>query len=157
VQGLSVGVSSYTGTVTELAVHRRTIVAGQFEYRSNRFTLETEIAYQNQVRDEVATGGYAQMAYRLTPEWQVAVQYDYLKNTFKGVDPSGAPSLQRHEEGAVAVSYWVSRALVLKAEYHRVSGNRFALPDLQQFVIDQPAGQLRPTTNLVQFGGQFSF
>jgi hypothetical protein len=57
----------------------------------------------------------------------------------------------------VALSYWISRALVLKAEYHRVNGNRFALPDPQELVSDLAAGQLHTTTNLVQFGGQFSF
>jgi len=157
VRGLSFGASSYTGTLNEEAGNRRSVVAGQLAYRSNRFTLETEVAYQNQVRDEVVTGGYVQMAYRLTPEWQVALQYDYLKNTFFGIDPAAAPSLQHHKEGAVAVSYWVSRALVLKAEFHRVSGNRLALPEPEQFVIDLAAGGLRTTTNLVQFGGQFSF
>jgi hypothetical protein len=157
VQGLSFGASSYTGIITERAVRRRTIVAGQLEYRSNRFTLESEIAYEYWVLDETALGTYAQVAYRLTPEWQVALQYDYVKNTFYGTDPGAAPSLQHHKEGAVAVSYWVSRALVLKAELHRVSGNRLALPDPEQFVIDLEAGQLRTTTNLVQFGGQFSF
>jgi len=157
VRGLSFGASSYTGTLNEEAGNRRSVVAGQLAYRSNRLTLETEVAYQNQVRDEVVTGGYVQMAYRLTPDWQVALQYDHLKNTFFGIDPAAAPSLQHHKEGAVALSYWISRALVLKAEYHRVSGNRLALPEPQHFVVDVPAGRLRTTTNLVQFGGQFSF
>jgi hypothetical protein len=157
VRGLSLGASSYTGLLNEEARNRRSVIAGQLAYRSNRFTLESELAYQNQVLDEVVTGGYVQVAYRVTPEWQVALQYDNLKNTFHGVDPAAAPSLQHHKEGAVAVSYWISRALVLKAEYHRVSGNRFALPDPPQLVIDLAAGQLRTTTNLVQFGGQFSF
>jgi hypothetical protein len=157
VRGLSFGASGYTGRHNEEAGHRRSVIAGQLAYRSNRFTLESEVGYQHQVHDEVVTGGYVQVAYRLTPEWQVALQYDNLKDTFEGVDPAAAPSLQHHKEGAVAVSYWISRALVLKAEYHRVSGNRFALPDPQEFVIDLAAGRLRTTTNLVQFGGQFSF
>jgi hypothetical protein len=157
VRGLSVGASSYTGLLNEEAGNRRSVIAGQLAYRSNRFTLESEVAYQIQVRDEAVTGGYVLVAYRLTPEWQVALQYDYLKNTFFELDPAAAPSLQHHKEGAVAVSYWISRALVLKAEYHRVSGNRLALPDPEEFVIDLAAGLLRTTTNLVQFGGQFSF
>jgi Phosphate-selective porin O and P len=157
VQGLSFGASGFTGLLNERGRNRRTVVAGQLEYRSNRFTLESEIGHQNQVRDEVVTGGYVQVAYRLTPEWQVALQYDYLKNTFEEIDPTVAPSLQHHKEGAIALSYWLSRALVLKAELHRVSGNRFALPDPDQFVIEVAAGLLRTTTNLVQFGGQYSF
>ncbi|MEA2713202.1 MAG: hypothetical protein QOK27_1163 [Gemmatimonadales bacterium] len=157
VPGLRFGMSSFTGILNEPTSHRRTVVAGQIDYRSNRFTLESEVAYQKQVLDERVTGGYIQVAYRLTPEWQVALQADYVKNTFFGIDPAAAPSLQHHKEGAVALSYWLSRALVLKAEYHRVSGNRLTVPEPQQFVIDLAAGQLRTTTNLVQFGGQFSF
>lgn len=157
VQGLSFGGSSYTGVLNEPGANRRTVVAGQLAYHSNTFTLESEIGYQNQADDERATGGYVQIAYRLTHEWQVAMQYGYVRNTFFEVDTTAAPSLQRHKEGAVAVDYWISRALVLKAEYHRVSGNRFALPEPEQFVLDVAAGQLRTATNLVQFGGQFSF
>jgi hypothetical protein len=157
VHGLSFGASSYTGLLNEEAGNRRSVIAGQLAYHSNRFTLESELAYQNQVLDEVVTGGYVQVAYRLTPEWQVALQYDQLKNTFHAVDPAAAPSLQHHKEGAVAVNYWISRALVVKAEFHRVSGNRFALPEPRELLADLAAGQLRTTTNLVQFGGQFSF
>ena len=157
VSGLSFGGSAYSGTLDEAAANRRTVVAGQLEYRSNKFTLESEVAYLNQVGDEHSTAYYAQAAYRITPRWQVAGQYDYLKNVFDGIDPSAAPSLQFHKEGAVAINYWFSRSLVLKAEFHRVSGNRFALPDPENLAAEITAGTLSTTTNLVQFGAQFSF
>ena len=67
VRGLSLGASSYTGLLNEEARNRRSVIAGQLAYRSNRFTLESELAYQNQVLDEVVTGGYVQVAYRVTP------------------------------------------------------------------------------------------
>ncbi|MEP6572217.1 MAG: porin, partial [Gemmatimonadota bacterium] len=157
VQGLSVGASSYTGILNEPAANRVTVAAAQLEYRSNRFTFETELAHENQAGDEYATGYYAQAAYRLSPEWQLAGQYDYLKNTFVGVSSAAAPSLQYHKEGALALSRWFSRSLVLRAEYHRISGNRFAMPHPEDLLGAVNAGTLRTTTDLVQVGGQFSF
>jgi hypothetical protein len=157
VTGLRFGASAYTGTLNEPASNRRTVFAGQIGYRSNAWTLESEVAREVQQNDERATGGYVLAAYRLTPEWQIAVQADRLRSTLAGVDPSSAPSLQTHEEGAFAVSYWVSRSLVVKAEYHHVNGNRFALPHPEDLLSVIAANQLRTRTHLFQFGGQFSF
>jgi Phosphate-selective porin O and P len=157
VQGFTIGGSSYTGILNEPAANRRTVVAGQIGYRTNTVTLESELAHEDQTRDEQAMGGYALAAYRLSPEWQVAVQYDALTNRFFGADTLTAPSLQHHREGALAVSRWFSRALVVKAEYHLVSGNRFALPNPEDLVSTIAAGRLRTTTHLFQFGAQFSY
>jgi hypothetical protein len=157
ITGFSVGGSSYTGTLNDSASNRRTVVAGQIGYRTNVLTLESEVAHENQTRDERATGGYALAAYRLSPEWQVAVQYDVLFNSFFSADTLAAPSLQHHREGALVVSRWFSRAFVIKAEYHRVSGNRFALPDPENLVSTIAAGGLRTSTHLFQFGAQFSY
>jgi hypothetical protein len=155
--GLSFGGSAYTGILNEPAANRTVVVAAQARYRSNRWTIESEVAHQDQTGDERAIGAYVQAAYRITPAWQVALQGDYLKNEFLRVDPSAAPSLQYHKEGAVALSYWVSRALVIKTEYHLVNGNRFAVPKPEDLVSVVRAGQLRTTTHLLQFGAQFSF
>jgi hypothetical protein len=157
IAGFSIGGSSYTGTLNEPAANHRTVVAGQIGYRTNVWTLESEIAHETQTRDERASGGYALAAYRLSPEWQVAVQYDLLSNTFFGADTLTAPSLQHHREGALAVSRWFTRAFVIKAEYHQVSGNRFALPHPEDLVSTIAAGGLRTSTHLFQFGAQFSY
>lgn len=159
IRGLSFGGSAYSGTLNEPAANRRTAVGGQVEYRSNAFSAQSEVVYQNQVGDERATGAYVQAAYRLSPEWQVAGQYNNLKTVFANIDPSAAPSLQYHREGAFALNYWFSRSLVLKAEYHRVNGNRFSVPDHDSETLRTAvaAGQLKRVTNLVQFGAQFSF
>ncbi|MEP6494145.1 MAG: porin [bacterium] len=157
VRGLSVGSSAYTGILDEPAANRRTVVAAQFDYRSNAWTLQSEVAYEDQVNDERAAGGYVQTAYRLTSEWQVAAQYDYLQNRFNGVSAAAAPSLQFHREGAVALNYWVSRSMVVKLEYHHVNGNRFAMPHPEDLVATLDAGRLRTVTHLVQFGAQFAF
>jgi hypothetical protein len=46
---------------------------------------------------------------------------------------------------------------VLKAEYHHVSGNRFAMPHPEDLVAIVAAKELRVTTHLVRFGAQFAF
>ena len=157
IAGLSVGGSSYTGILNEPGSNRRTVVAAQIDYRSNRVTVEAEGAHENQVGDENAIGGYVQAAYRLSPEWQVAVQGDYLVNRFFGVSHASVPSLQRHDEVAFALNYWLTRALVIKGEYHRVNGNRFAMPHPENLLDAVTTNRLRTTTHLFQFGGQFSF
>jgi hypothetical protein len=157
VQGLRLGASAHSGVLNETASNRRTVVAGQISYQSNKVTLESEVAHENQVNDEHSTGGYVLAAYRLTPEWQVGVQGDYLRNVYHGVDPSAAPSLQDHKEVAAVLSYWVVRALVVKLEYHWVDGNRFAIPLPEDLAGVVTANQLRTRTHLVQCGVQFSF
>jgi hypothetical protein len=157
IQGFTFGASSYTGVLNEPASNRRVVVAGQIGYRSNTVTLESEIAYEDQAQDEHAKGGYVLGAYRVSPEWQVAAQFDLLKNEFYGADPTSAPSLQDHREMAFGLSRWMSRAFVLKAEYHHVSGNRFAMPLPEDLAETIAAGELRLTTHLFKFGAQFSF
>jgi hypothetical protein len=157
IRGFTFGVSSYTGVLNEPASNRRTVVAGQVGYRSNQWTLESEVAHEDQARDEHAMGGYVLGAYRLSPEWQVAAQYDLLRNEFYGANTTRAPSLQDHREAAFALSRWMSRALVLKAEYHHVNGNRFSMPLPEDLEATVDAGELRGTTHLFKFGAQFTF
>ena len=157
VRGLSFGVSASTGVLNEPAANRSTVVAGQLQFSSNRFTFESEVAQLAQVADEHATGAYVQAAYRLTAAWQIAVQGDYLDDTFVGVDPSAAPSLQRHREIAGALNYWISRDFVIKTEYHVLNGNRFSMPRPEDLRSVVSAGQLRTMTHLFQLGAQFTF
>ena len=155
--GLNFGISAHTGILDERSSQRRTTSSAQVSYRTNALTLEGEIGHEVQVGDERSTGGYVLAAYRITPTWQVAVQRGALKNTFFGVDPGAAPSLQHHRDAAVGLSYWLSRSLVLKTEFHAVSGNRFATPLPEELADVIAAGHLRTKTHLFQFGGQFSF
>jgi hypothetical protein len=159
--GLSFGGSSYSGTTigtaNEPESKRYTVVAGQVGYRSNAWTLESEIAHAVQSQDEHSTGGYVLAAYRLTPDWQVAAQYDKLTTRYVNADVTAAPSLQLHREVAFAVSRWLSRAFVLKTEYHHVSGNRLAMPHPEDLAAVVAANGLRLTTHLVQFGAQFTY
>jgi hypothetical protein len=155
IRGFTFGASAYTGVLDGPTSNRRAVLAGQFGYRSNTLTLEGEIAHENQPLSEHTTGGYVLGAYRITPEWQVATQFDLLRSEFNGVNTSSAPSLQDHRETAVAISRWVSRALVIKTEYHHVNGNRFAVPE--HLAATVAAGELRVTAHVFKFGAQFAF
>lgn len=160
-RGLSFGGSSYTGSVVptpqDPATTRHSVVAGQVSYRSNAVTLESEVGHSVRPGQERVTGGYVLGAYRLTPEWQVAMQHDRLTSRFPGADVTAAPSLQFHRGTAVAVSRWVSRSLAVKTEYHYVSGNRLAMPHPDQLPAVIAASALPGTTQLFQFGAQFAF
>ncbi|MBV9881304.1 MAG: hypothetical protein JO180_12445 [Gemmatirosa sp.] len=157
IAGLSFGGSAYTGILDEEAANRRTVVSGQLEYLSDRWSVRSEIASQHQVGDEDATGWYGEAAYRFAERWQAGAQYNRLTNTFYGVDASAAPSLQHHNEGVVGLNYWFTPSLVVKLEMHRVDGNRFALPNPAELAEIIHEGELAKKTSLIRFGGQFSF
>jgi hypothetical protein len=156
-RGLSVGGSAYTGVLNEPAANRTSVVAGQIQFASNEWAVESEISHLVQSGDEYATGAYVQAAYRFAPAWQIALQGDYLENKFVGINPAAAPSLQYHREGAVALNFWISREFVVKTEFHLVNGNRFAMPRAEDLRAIVAAGELRQTTHLFQFGAQFTF
>jgi hypothetical protein len=155
--GLSFGTSVYTGQLAEIGGRLRTVVAGSVDYRSNAFSLEAEIAHEDEVRDQHVTGAYVQAAYRFHPSWQIGVQLDNLHNDFIGGDASRAPSLTQHREVAGVLSYWFSRSLAIKGEFHAVNGNRLAMPEPEDFSSILAAGGFRTRTRLVQLGAQFSF
>src|SRR5262245_5047252 len=141
ISGLSIGSSLYTGILNEEASNRRSVVAGQMEYETDRLSIRSEVAHSNQVGDEKATGYYVETAYRLTEHWQAAVQANRLDNNFFGADQSVAPSLAWHKEGVVGVSYWVTPALVFKLDVHRVDGNRFSMPKSDEVIAAVQAGE----------------
>jgi hypothetical protein len=157
IRGLTLGSSTYTGTVNEAGSPHRSVFAGQIGYRSNVLTLESEIARAAQVDDERAIGGYVLAAYRLTPEWQVAAQYNQLRSQFSPAIVTTAPSLQEHRERVFALSRWMTRAFVIKAEYHHIRGNRLAMPRPEDLAGIIAANKLRLTTHLFQFGAQFAY
>lgn len=157
VDGLSVGASAYTGTLDEEAANHRTVGGLQAEFVRDRLSLRSEVARLDQVNDENATGYYVEGAYRFTPHWQGALQYNHLTNTFQGVDMSVAPSLGRHRESVAGLNYWFTPGMVLKLDVHRVDGNRFSLPDPEALRAVLAAHGLSTNTTLVRFGGQFAF
>jgi hypothetical protein len=166
IDGLSIGGSGYTGSFVAIVpgdttAPQRSVVAGQVEYLTDRWSVRSEAVYGwGRIEEGVQTaidGEYIEVGYRLTPHWQLAGLFDRQQTQLKSIDASAAPSLLHHEDWAGGINYWFSPNFVLKLSDHIVNGNGFALPNV--FVLRQvvAAGNLRAHTNLLQFGSQFSF
>ncbi len=155
VEGLRFGGAAFSGI--EIGAARRTVAGVHAEYVSNKLSLRSEYAHENVKDDLIVSGFYAEAAYRFDRRWQAAVQYDHLTTELPGADVSIAPSLLDHKEFAVGLNYWFHPEFVLKASYHRVDGNRFALPEPALLDAAVAEGTLTPKTNLFLFGAQLSF
>lgn len=155
VDGLRFGFSAYTGN--EIESGHRIVYGTDIEYLSDRWSIRSEYAHKTVARDLRANATYVEIAYRFDPRWQAALQYDHLTTRLADVDASIAPSLLDHKEGAAGLNYWFSPAFVLKLSFHRVEGNRFAAPEPADLSAAVTSGSLRTRTNLIVFGGQFSF
>lgn len=102
-----------------------------------------------------ARTGYVELAYFLTPHWQVAGRVEGSRTWAPGAVPDSLLTYLRHREAAVGLNYWFNPHLVIKASFHNVIGNRFAQPDPTSdvAVLLHP----EPHTRLVSLGTQFSF
>lgn len=159
VDGLSFGLSAFSGTeeeVEEGGGDRLSVVGLHLEYLSDKWWWRTEYAWLEDTNNGLKTvSAYGELAYRMSPHWQLAGRYDWSDSELEEADATVAPSLLEHEDRAVALSYWFTGNLVLRLELHQVEGNRFAQPDNLDDAI--AAGTLERDTRLIQFGAQFSF
>ncbi|WP_158623664.1 hypothetical protein [Corallococcus llansteffanensis] len=99
--------------------------------------------------------GYLEVAYFLTPHWQVSGRVEGSRSWLPTPAPEALLTYLRHREAAVGVNYWFSPQLVFKASFHNVIGNRFAQPAPSDDVTS--ALYPEPHTRLVSLGTQFSF
>lgn len=156
-EGLSVGGSLYTGQ--EFAAHhsRRTGLGLQAQYSTGPWSLRSEFAHESIRGDLRTTGFYGEAAYRIDGHLQIAAQYGRLTSELAEVPAPATPSLLHHEETAVGLNYWWNSDFVFKLSFHHVDGNRLASPDPAELADAVASGTLKPRTNLVAFGAQFSF
>jgi predicted porin len=159
VEGLKIGASAYTmrlyGSVagaplTKLSDERQKAYAGAVEYLTDKISLRSEVLLTRgyEVDDTV----YVEAAYKLTPHWQVAGTFEYLR--FK--EPAAVvASLDKHRAFGGALNYWVNPNVVFKLDYYRVDYNRVARPS--DAVNRALAGTLPKTTDVVIGGVQFAF
>lgn len=127
----------------------------QVEYLSDRWSMRSEFGRHKEGDELTINGAYLEVAYHLTEQWQLATRYDWSNAKVGEIDLSEAPSLVEHKDIALGLNYWVSSNFVLKAAYHIVDGNRFALPEELHEAIEH--GELGNKTHLFQFGTHFSF
>jgi hypothetical protein len=158
VAGLRFGGSAHTGKEkAEAGLRRRSVAGAQAEYLTEKWSARTEYVHET-IRDDTKLDGfYAEVAYRIDPHWQVASQYGRLTMKLLDIAVTANQSLLAHKELALGLNYWFSPEFVFKLAYHRVDGNRFAVPELEDLAALASSGQLRTKTNLVQFGVQFGF
>lgn len=181
--GLTVRVSGYRGEVADLGNQAQGAgPAGSalyawgvsLEYLNEWLEIRSEGFRKSEgrgaTRQDTQTG-YVEAAVRFLGDLQVAgraesATYDVAGFTSTTYRPN---SLRRHEELALGLNYWFSRDFVVKASYHWVDGNRFAVPEYgwSSVTTDGLQGGGPPPnpadirydadTRLLMAGAQFSF
>ena len=159
--------------------------SAQLEYLTDRLWIRSEFAVLNAPGFLKTRGGYAQAAWFLTRKWQVAAQYDAIREEI-GADgfalslqqslppgftlppgfelpPGGLnrllpTALDRHRDVAIGLNYWLAPEVAVKLSVHEVDGWRFTRPASEVVLQGIFTGQY-PTTRsrLLQAGIQFSF
>lgn len=172
VDGLTVGVSAYQSNETTTTVVQvpgvkiesagQEVLAAHLEYVGGKTWLRTELVRTVTAEAITQETGYAELAYKLTPAWQVAARYEEWTADLPGLDSAFVPNFVRqfsdHEEIALGLNHWMSSNLVLRLSSHWVTGNRFAFPgDPAEILPALVKDTLDPQTHLVVFGAQFSF
>jgi hypothetical protein len=150
-EGLTASVSAFTGEMVEAAGRERIVCFGvSGEYAIDRFQIRGEFFRATEGGAETHLGGYAEVAWNFLPKLQVALRFDESHQHEDGL-PADSRFLGHHET-ALGLSYWPSPNLVFKTSYHRVEGNRYAVP-----ALSAPDGATDRTTDLFVAGAQFSF
>jgi len=165
IDGLSFGASAYTGDATVdlevVSVAKRDVWTVQAEYVGDRFALRGEFGHLKNGTDFDSDSYYVETSYRLTNHWQLAARYDD-QDVNIDIDPAGLPAifpqLLTSTDIGFAVNYWFSPGFVVRAEVHKVEGNRFAYPETSDEVLAAIiTGNLDDETTMFVFGAQFSF
>jgi hypothetical protein len=150
-----VRVSGYGGQIDDpdlgkTEVHVEGVSA---QYRGERLWASAELFTTEELHRERGVAGYAELAFFVTPHWQLAVRAEGTRLTLFGdtVTIPDGNQLTRHAEAALGVNYWISPGMVLKASVHETRGNRFAVP-----AGGLDAGLRDRTTSFVA-GAQFTF
>ena len=162
-QGLSLGISSYSGDldfVTNLidVSDAYTIIGASVEYLSDRLWISTEYLTQRRTSKLNLDVVYVDIAYYLTDHWQVAVRHEFADFSIPAVEALFPESFLEHQEIVLGINYWVNPHLVVKCSYHLVQGNRFASPEtLQDYSAAYQRGTFDERTRMFLIGVQFSF
>jgi hypothetical protein len=153
VPGLELRLSGYTGEILEAGRPdpERVIAYGvSLQYALDRLQIRGELFRSEEGDAETNLAGYAEVAWSFLPQLQIAARFEQSRSEKEGLPSSS--SLLEHTEEAIGLSYWPSPDLVFKASYHRIEGNRFALPELSE-----PDGSVDERTDLFLAGVQFAF
>jgi hypothetical protein len=159
IEGLKVGVSAYTmrlyGSVAgaplaKLSDDREKAYGAEVEYLTDKISLRSEVLLTRGY--EVDDTGYVEAAYKITPHWQVAGEFEFLHLK---KPPAPVETLDKHRSLGAALNFWVNPNVVFKLDYYRVEYNRAARP--ADAVNRALAGTLPKTTDVIIGGVQFAF
>lgn len=157
VKGLSVGSSAYRGKAylslfAEGQHPTEEALDFQAEYQAERVLVRAE--YGTVFNDPVIDYNtyYVEGAVKVYKELQLAVRYDEWKGELnEGQQSPAAPGdTLNHRDVSLGVNYWLSPSFVLKASYHIVKGNLWAVPD-------DPTAAAERDTKMFVIGTHFSF
>lgn len=166
IEGLWVGASGYTGTenVTGFNERRKSGVLASVEYVTDRLLVRAEGGTFVADQEYDGQGSYVEVAYKLTPRWQIAGRYDDFHLDLDSFKPLNLPSyLDPHydadsNEKTVGVNFWVNPSLVVRASFSRVTGIRLLYPTPAQLETYIQTGELpKSESDVIIIGTQFSF
>ena len=164
IDGLSLGVSGYTGTRPLTIEQRRNTVGAQAEFLNDRWSVRGEWVQSTDSKLQEASGAYGELALRLTAGWQVAGLYSTQRTSLFSANQAAldaniarAPKLLDHDEMGAGINYWFTPNFVLKTSVHWVEGNRYAFPDPVRLRSIVANGRLTDKTTTVLVGSQLSF
>jgi hypothetical protein len=156
VDGLSLGASAYHGKATVAVLSgieaKETALDLQAEYQAEPVLLRAE--YGTVFDDPTISYDtfYVEGAVKVYKGLQLAARFDRWQGDLQEafIPPGYDSSSMKHRDIAFGLNYWLSPSFVMKASYHIVQGNLFALPD-------DPTALLAHDTNMFVVGTQFSF
>lgn len=192
IPGLKAYVSGYRGTVADLGKQIQGAPAGadvhasglSLELVRERYEIRAEGFRKSEgsaASEQTSTIGYVEAAVRLPYGFQIAgraesATYDLATTTVSGTTYLGGTatpytytipdSLRRHLEYALGLNYWFNSDFVLKASYHWIDGNRFAVPEYawNSYTTDGDASPASlpditygARTRMLLVGAQFAF
>ena len=161
VEGLQIGVSSYSGTpkvgLLGLPTKRQLAYLGSLELLREHWSVRGEYGHRDAGSGAVGEAAYLEAAYRPGAHWEIAARWDWFDATLGPLRPlpSFLSSVLDHRDLAVGINYRVTDGLVFMASVHEVEGNFFAAPTAG--VDFAHGGRLETDTRLIQCGAQFSF
>ena len=153
---LTLRLSGYGGQVeAETASQAAFFASGaSLQYRDDRLWVSVEGFGSREVDAETSWAGYAAAAWFLTDRLQAAARVEVARTRLPGLGVRSA--LQRHGEWALGLNWWFTPEMAVKASFHDVTGNRFAVPE-EATDVELAAGAASDRTRLVVLGAQFSF
>lgn len=159
IDGLSFGVSAYTGVTEEEEEEgseegvetdspRHVNLGVHAEYAMLPLTLRAEVGRHHETAEAKALAYYLEAAYRFGEHFELAGRLDRFDVTPEDEDDEGEDV--DHRDIGIGVNYWFNPNFVLKASFHRVKGFAVASPADDDDLDDDE-------TNAFVFGAQFSF